>query len=70
MLVTKTTIYLPDDLKRAVESEARRLRQSEAEVIRRAIRAGVARPTPTPGLFEGEPFADQADAYLSGFGER
>ncbi|MGQ0433313.1 MAG: CopG family transcriptional regulator, partial [Microthrixaceae bacterium] len=32
----KTTLYLPDDLKAAVERESRRLGVSEAQVIRDA----------------------------------
>ena len=34
----KTTLYLPDDIKRAVEVEARRRGVSEAEVVRDALR--------------------------------
>lgn len=66
----KTTIYLPDDLKAAVEREARRRSVSEAQVIRDAISSAVARPRPTPALFAAEPFAAQADELLAGFGER
>ncbi|MBN2113303.1 MAG: ribbon-helix-helix protein, CopG family [Acidimicrobiia bacterium] len=67
---TKTTIYLPEELKRGVEREARRLGQSEAEVIRRAIAAAVARPRPRPGIIDGEPMADRVDELLAGFGQR
>lgn len=67
---TKTTIYLPDELKRAVELEARARGLSEAEVIRAAIAAHVTRPEPRPGLFSAEPMADRVDELLSGFGER
>lgn len=66
----KTTIYLPEDLKKAVENEARRLGQSEAEVIRHAISKAVARPRPRGGLYQGEPIAANADDLLTGFGER
>ena len=66
----KTTIYLPDELKAAVEQEARRRGVSEAEVIRQAIAGAVHRPTPRAGIIEGEPFAEQADELLAGFGER
>lgn len=66
----KTTIYLPEDLKKAVENEARRLGQSEAEVIRHAITQAVARPRPRGGLYQGEPIAETSDELLSGFGER
>ena len=66
---TKTTVYLPDDLKRAVEREAVRTRRSEAEVIRAAIADAVRRPRPRGGLFEAAPFADAVDEHLAGFGE-
>ena len=42
----KTTIYLPDELKAAVEREAKLRGSSEAEVIRGAIAAAVTRPRP------------------------
>lgn len=66
----KTTVYLPEDLKKAVENEARRLGQSEAEVIRHAISRAVARPRPRGGLYQGESIAEIADDLLDGFGER
>lgn len=65
----KTTIYLPDELKLAIEQEARRQGTSEAEVIRAAIRAAVTRPTPNAGIISGEPFAERVDELLAGFGE-
>lgn len=65
----KTTIYLPDELKRAVEREAQASGRSEAEVIRAAIAAHVTRPAPTPGLFRAEPMAERVDELLAGFGE-
>lgn len=66
----KTTIYLPEDLKGAVESEARRRGVSEAEVIRQAIAEAVRRPRPQPGIVDAEPFADRVEELLSGFGQR
>ena len=66
----KTTIYLPDDLKRAIEREARRQDVSEAEVIRRAVAAAVSRPRPTPGVIDGPPIAGRAEELLAGFGAR
>ena len=66
----KTTIYLPDPLKAAVEREARRRGSSEAQVIRDAIAAMVARPEPTVGFIEEEPIAERADELLAGFGEK
>lgn len=66
----KTTIYLPDALKDAVERAARQRRTSEAKVIREAVAAAVTPPRPASGFLNAEPFADRADAALSGFGER
>jgi predicted transcriptional regulator len=66
----KTTVYLPADLKAAVERAARRRGIAEAEVIREAIAQAVDRPRPQPGLFAAEPFAERVDELLDGFGER
>ena len=66
----KTTIYLPDDLKSAVESEARRRGSSEAQVIRDAIATVLSRPEPRAGFLDSEPFADRAEELLGGVGER
>ena len=47
----KTTIYLPDELKKAVEQVAERDRISEAMVIRDAIQTAVdARRAPEPRI--------------------
>ena len=66
----KTTIYLSDELKAALEDEARRRRCSEAKVIRDALAAAVTRPKPAAGLIAAEPIAERADELLAGFGER
>lgn len=66
----KTTIYLPDELKRAVETAALIKGSSEAEVIREAIAASVLRRRPRPGLLSAEPIAEQDERELAGFGER
>lgn len=70
--VQKTTLYLPDELKAAIEDEARRSGRSEAEVIRSAVAAAVrpVRPKPRAALFSGEPIARRVDELLAGFGER
>lgn len=70
--MNKTTVYLPDDLKRAVTNAAASRGISEAEVIRRAITDAVAQ---TPISLRGALFAsdvlvaDDVDAHLRGFGE-
>lgn len=66
----KTTIYLPDELKAAVEVEARRRGVSEAEVMRQAIAGAVARPRPRFGIIDVEPMAERVEELLAGFGER
>lgn len=66
----KTTIYLPDDLKAAIEREARRRGVSEAEVIRQAVVGSLARPRPRFGIIDAEPIAERVDELLRGFGER
>lgn len=69
----KTTLYLPDDIKRAVELEARRRSISEAEVVRESLRSSLVGPRVRPrgALFSGsEPIADRVDDLLAtGFGE-
>jgi hypothetical protein len=67
---TKTTVYLPDDLRDAVKAEAKRKGCSEAQFIRDAIASAVTRPRPNPGIVDGEPFAEHVDELLAGFGER
>jgi Ribbon-helix-helix protein, copG family len=71
--VTKTTVYLPDDLKRALTSTARRRHISEAELIRQAVAAAVADEAPQRrgAVFSSDLLlADDVDAHLTGFGER
>lgn len=66
----KSTIYLPDHLKTAIEREARRRECSEAQVIRDAVEAALTRPRPASGIISAEPVADRIDELLAGFGER
>jgi len=71
----KTTVYLPVDLKRALEEAARARGVSEAELIREGVRhtTSLARwPKPLIPLFEsGRPLlAETVDEALEGFGER
>lgn len=70
--MVKTTIYLPEKLKRQVERAAARSKRSEAEVIRQAIAIGLRRP-PEPRIFDrglGDPtVAERVDELLAkGFG--
>lgn len=69
-MTQKTTVYLPDDLKAAVERTARQRGCSEAEVIRQAIAAGVDTPRPNAGIIDGPAIADRVDEHLTGFGDR
>jgi predicted transcriptional regulator len=67
----KTTLYLPADLKAAVERQARVRGVAEAQIIREAIAAAVIRPAPRAGLIESqEPIASRVDELLEGFGSR
>ena len=66
----KTTVYLPDELKAAIEREALRRGCSEAQIIRDAIASAVSRPRATPAIISGEPFAERTEELLAGFGER
>ena len=70
----KTTVYLPDDLKAALERAAAEKGQSEAELIRKAVEElvrGLERPRPRLPLFSsGDPtLARRFDEELRGFGE-
>jgi hypothetical protein len=71
----KTTIYLPDELKKRIETVARRSGKAEAEVIRDAISAatsGAGGPVPRIPLTDaglGDPtIAENVDALLESFG--
>lgn len=69
----KTTVYLPEDLKRRVEETARERGVSEAALIREAIERMVARDRPRPrfGLFRSTDggVAERVDEELAkGFG--
>jgi len=70
----KTTIYLPDELKKRLENLARTSGKPEAQVIRDAISTATATTSPAPriplmkrGL--GDPsIAENVDALLERFG--
>jgi len=72
--VHKTTVYLPDDLKRRLMKTAQRRGEPEAALIRAAIErllADESPPRPTLPLFRsGDPtLAERVDEALAGFGE-
>ncbi len=67
----KTTIYLPESLKRDVARVARQRSCSEAAVIRQAIEDAVARPKPRSGFLPGDDlWVRDIDEYMKGYGER
>jgi hypothetical protein len=71
----KTTVYLPNDLKRALERVAAARGCSEAELVREAVRT-LAReavpPRPRLPLFKSgkRGLAERVDRALAGFGGR
>jgi len=72
--MNKTTVYIPDDLKRSLALAAVTRGCSEAELIREALRdltAGAAPPRPRLPLFASRTprLAERADEALKGFGE-
>lgn len=73
--MTKTTVYLPADLKRSLARVARERGCSEAELLREAvarITAEVGAPAPRLPLFRatGPSIAEDVDRALEGFGLR
>lgn len=72
--VKKTTVYLPEDLKRSLEGMAKRQRRSEASIIRDAVAVAVSTP-PAPRIplvdqgLGDEMIAERVDELLFGFGE-
>lgn len=71
----RTTIYLPDELKAALQRTAAASGTSEAEIVRGAVAAATAEhayPPPRLPLFaSGDPtLAERVDEFLAaGFGE-
>jgi Arc/MetJ-type ribon-helix-helix transcriptional regulator len=71
----RTTVYLPDDLKAALERTAAAQGRSEAEVVRSAVAAATAEhahPRPRVPLFDSgdATLAERVDEELAaGFGE-
>ena len=71
--MTKTTVYLPAELKRALRKAAAARGCSEAALLREAVsRLTQERETPTPRLplfrAHGPSIADDVDSALKGFG--
>lgn len=69
-MTRKTTVDLPDELKRAVELEAQRRGCSESQVIRDAIESAITRPRPQAGIVTGDAIAERAEELRAGFGDR
>ncbi len=72
--MTKTTVYLPPALKRALARMARQRQCSEAELLREAVSQLTAQgqaPLPKVPLFRGTgaSIAEDVDPALAGFGE-
>lgn len=72
--MVKTTVYLPDDLKRALERVASETGRTEADLIREGIRLAVVRqqpPPPTIGILVSDDptFAQHVDEHLASFGQ-
>lgn len=72
--MVKTTVYLPDELKTALERAATETGCSEADLIREGVRLALAcraPPPPTIGVFaSGRPDAsERTDELLAGFGQ-
>jgi hypothetical protein len=72
----KTTLYIPEDLKRALERRAVEEGLSEAALVRRALQNELGdspAPRPRVPLFDidlGDPdLAERVDELLEGFGE-
>jgi hypothetical protein len=71
----KTTVYLPNDLKEALERAAASSGRSEADLIRAGIRWAVTQqrpPEPTIGIMVSDDpnFAERVDELLVGFGKQ
>jgi hypothetical protein len=75
MVMVKTSVYLPDELKDRLAHAAEISGDSEATIIRSALEAWLAsmvrpRSTMLGSLDFGDPdFAENVDKYLAGFGE-
>lgn len=71
----RTTVYLPESLRASLARAAKRLRLSEAEVLRQALErhlSTLSPPAPRLPLFRSKArgLAERIDEALKGFGER
>ncbi len=71
----KTTVYLPENLKKSLRLMAAASGRSEAELIRQAIAVqawGLEKPRPRGQLFAGgeTSLSENVDEALAGFGDR
>jgi hypothetical protein len=71
----KTTLYLPDELKAAVQRLAAETGRTEAAIIREGIELAILRHTPPPPTIpifvsDDPHLAERVDEHLAGFGER
>ena len=71
--MTKTTVYLPVDLKKALARVARQRGRSEADLLREAVTrltSDIEPPAPRLPLFraKGASIAHDVDRALKGFG--
>lgn len=75
MVMIKTTVYLPEELKAQLERVAADCGSSEADLIREGIRLRVARripPAPQAGVFSSGRSAasEEVEELLADFGRR
>jgi hypothetical protein len=73
-VMVRTTVYLPEELKRRLERAAELSGESEAEIVRRGVAAAVseavARRPHIPLFASGDAtLAERVDEALAGFGE-
>ena len=74
MVMQKTTVYIPHEMKAQLEQMAAETGKTEAELIREGIRMALAQSWPSPTIpiyISDDPhFAERVDEHLAGFGER
>jgi hypothetical protein len=74
MVMVKTTLYLPESMKRAIERLAQQRDVTEAQFIRESLEAAVgsSRPRPRGGLIAATSgdIDWNTNEHLAGFGER